>query len=147
MVVDIEAYPRLFPEIKSARIVDRAEHRARVEFRAEVMLAVRYIVEVRCDPAKPAVDWTFVEGEIVTDSAGSWRFVAEGGGTRVDYRVALEIKAPLPAFIVRKATDALVTASLPGMFKAIELELTKRRASGEAGVPGACLPRTGSRSG
>src|SRR5262245_27173143 len=123
VVVDLEAYPRLFPEIKSARIVERADHRARVEFRAEVMLAVRYIIEVRCDPDRPAVDWTFVEGEVVTDSAGSWRFVAEGGGTRVSYNVALEIKAPLPGFIVRKATDALVSASIPGMFKAIELEV------------------------
>jgi len=48
-------------------------------------------------------------------------------GTKVDYRAAMTVKAPLPGFIVRRATDALVSASLPGMFAAIDREVARRK--------------------
>jgi len=127
VVVDFDAYPRLFPEMKAVRVVERRAAVARVEFRAEVVLSVRYVLDMTCDPDALTVDWTFVEGEIVVDSVGSWRFSTEGDGTRVVYRAALAVKAPLPGFIVRRATDALVAASLPGMFAAIDREVARRR--------------------
>ena len=43
------------------------------------------------------------------------------------HTLVMRIKAPLPGFIVRKATDALVSASLPGMFASIEREVNRRR--------------------
>jgi ribosome-associated toxin RatA of RatAB toxin-antitoxin module len=125
LVTDFEAYPRLFPELKAARVLDRQPPVVRVEFRAEVVLAVRYVLDLRCDPDGLTVDWTFVEGEIVADSVGGWKFFADPAGTRVEYRVAMVIKAPLPAFIVRRATDALVAASIPGMFAAIDREVRR----------------------
>ena len=129
VVVDFEAYPRLFRELKSARVLDRQPPIVRVEFRADVVLAVRYVLDLRCDPEALTVDWTYVEGEIVVDSVGSWRFSPDSAGaTRVDYRVALSVKAPLPGFIVRRATDALVSASIPGMFGAIDQEVRRRQA-------------------
>ncbi|HEY4186353.1 MAG TPA: SRPBCC family protein [Polyangia bacterium] len=129
VVTSFEAYPRLFPELKTVRVVERQGNRVRVEFRAEVVLTVRYVLDLVCDPGALTVDWTFVEGEIVTDSVGGWRFLADPAGTRVEYRVAMTIKAPLPGFIVRRATDALVSASIPGMFAAIDREV--RRARGQ----------------
>ena len=125
LITNFEAYPRLFPELKAARIVERKPPVVRVEFRAEVVLAVRYVLDLTCDPEALTIDWTFVEGEIVTDSVGGWRFVEVPEGTRVEYRVGMVIKAPLPAFIVRRATDALVAASIPGMFAAIEREVRR----------------------
>jgi uncharacterized membrane protein len=130
VVVDFDAYPRLFRELKSVRVLDRRAPVVRVEFRAEVVLAVRYVLDLRCDPEALTVDWTYVEGEIVVDSTGSWRFSADPAGTRVDYRAALSVKAPLPGFIVRRATDALVAASIPGMFAAIDREVAQRRSRG-----------------
>ena len=127
VVTDFEAYPKLFPEFKAVRVLERRPTGVRVEFRAEVVLAVRYVLDLVCDPEALTVDWTFVEGEIVVDSTGGWRFIADREGTQVVYRAALTIKAPLPAFIVRRATDALVAASLPGMFAALERETQRRR--------------------
>ncbi|MBC8134252.1 MAG: SRPBCC family protein [Deltaproteobacteria bacterium] len=127
VVVDFEAYPRLFSEFKMVRIVDRTPPVVRVEFRVEVVLAVRYVLDLSCDPNALTINWTYVEGEVVVDSTGSWRFTAEGAGARIDYRAAVVIKAPLPGFIVRKATDALVAASLPSMFASIEREVRARR--------------------
>lgn len=129
VVVDFDSYPRLFSEFKTVRVLDRRPPMVRVEFRAEIVLAVRYVLDVACDGDALTVDWTYVEGEIVADSRGSWRFTAEPGGTKVDYRTSVLIKAPLPGFIVRKATDALVAASIPSMFTAIDREVRRRRTS------------------
>jgi ribosome-associated toxin RatA of RatAB toxin-antitoxin module len=127
VVVDFEAYPSLFPELKAVRVLDRGPSIVRVEFRAEVVLAVRYVLDLRCDPDALTVDWTYVEGEIVVDSTGGWRFLDDPAGTKVEYRVSMLVKAPLPGFIVRKATDALVAASIPGMFLSIDREARRRR--------------------
>jgi ribosome-associated toxin RatA of RatAB toxin-antitoxin module len=132
VVVDFEAYPRLFPEFKVARVMERLPPRVRVEFRVEVVLAVRYVLDLYCDPEALTVEWTYVEGEIVVGSAGRWRFSAEPGGAKIDYRAAVTIDAPLPGFIVRKATNALVAASLPGMFASIDREVLRRREAGQA---------------
>lgn len=128
VVTDFAAYPRLFPEIKQTRIVSTTGNVFRVEFRAEAVISVRYVLDLTCDPATLTVDWTFVEGEIVTGSTGGWRFTPSGDGTSVDYRAALDVKAPLPGFILRRVTDGLVTASLPRMFASIEREVRSRQA-------------------
>jgi ribosome-associated toxin RatA of RatAB toxin-antitoxin module len=128
IVTDFAAYPRLFPEIKQARVVSTTGNVIRVEFKAEAVIAVRYVLDLACDPAALTVEWTFVEGEIVTNSTGGWRFTASGDGTSVDYRAALDVKAPLPGFILRRVTDGLVAASLPNMFASIEREVRARQA-------------------
>jgi hypothetical protein len=98
IVTDFAAYPRLFKEIKSARVLAGEGPRQRVEFRAEAVVAVRY--------------------------------VPEAGGTRMDYATKVTIKAPLPGFVIRRVTDALVSVSLPAMFAAITAEHAARRRSG-----------------
>jgi ribosome-associated toxin RatA of RatAB toxin-antitoxin module len=132
IVTDFAAYPRLFTEFKQARVLSTSGNVVRVEFRAEVVLGVRYVLDLTCDAAALTVDWTFVEGEIVTSSTGGWRFTASGDGTVIDYRAALDVKAPLPGFILRKVTDGLVAASLPNMFASIERELRKRQAQAQS---------------
>ena len=73
-MTDFAAYPRLFPEIKQTRVVSTTGNVVRVEFRSEVVIAVRYVLDLACDPAALTVDWTFVEG---------------GDRDRLDRRVAL----------------------------------------------------------
>jgi ribosome-associated toxin RatA of RatAB toxin-antitoxin module len=135
VVTDFAAYPRLFPEIKATRVVQTTGPVVRVEFRAQIVLPIRYVLDLTCDPDRGTVDWTFVEGEIVADSVGGWRFSAEGEGTAIEYRVSLEVKAPVPGFVLRKVTDGLVAASLPNMFSALEREVRKRQRLETSGLP------------
>jgi ribosome-associated toxin RatA of RatAB toxin-antitoxin module len=137
VVTDFAAYPRLFPELKAARVLSTTGDVVRVEFRAQIVLPVRYVLDLTCRPgrpdgdaaAPPAVDWVYVEGEVVTGSTGAWRFTAQGADTVVEYLASLDVKAPVPAFILRKVTDGLVSASLPNMFASIERELRRRQAA------------------
>ncbi len=126
VVVDFPAYPRLFPEIKQARVLSVAGQRVRAEFRGNIVLPFRYVLDLDCDPDALTVDWRYVEGEVVKNSEGGWRFSAEGEGTRVAYRVAMEIAAPLPGFLLRKITDGLVALALPAMFASVEREAKAR---------------------
>jgi len=126
VVVDFAAYPRLFPEIKAARVLATQGKRVRAEFRGNIVLPFRYVLDLDCDPEALTVDWRYVEGEVVRNSEGGWRFAAEGGGARVEYRVAMEIAAPVPGFLLRKITDGLITLSLPAMFAAVEREAKAR---------------------
>ena len=61
VVTDFPAYARLFPEFKQTRVVSTTGNVVRVEFRAEVVIAVRYVLDLACDPSALTVDWTFVE--------------------------------------------------------------------------------------
>jgi ribosome-associated toxin RatA of RatAB toxin-antitoxin module len=127
VVVDFSAYPRLFPEIKQARVLRSEAGRVRAEFRGNMLLPFRYVLDLDCDAQAGTVTWTYVEGELVKNSTGGWRFAAEADGTRVDYQVSLLIDAPVPGFLLRKITDGLVTLSLPAMFASIEREVGRRR--------------------
>ena len=127
VVVDFPSYPRLFPDLKASRVILAQPPVFRVEFRAQIVMPVRYVLQLTCDPVAPSIDWTFVEGEIVTDSIGGWRFTAQSGGTQIDYRAAIDVRAPLPSFVLRKVTDGLVAASLPRMFASIDDEVKRRK--------------------
>lgn len=127
VVVDFPAYPRLFPEIKQARVLRSEAGKVRAEFRGNLVLPFRYVLDLDCDAQAGTVTWTYVEGEMVKDSTGGWRFVADAGGTRVDYQVSLRIEAPVPGFLLRKITDGLLTLSLPAMFGSIEREIGRRK--------------------
>ena len=131
VVSDFASYPHLFPEMKATRVLSGADAprvggTIRVEFRLQIVLPVRYVLDLVCDPAAHTIDWTYVEGEIVTASEGHWRFTAEGAGTAMTYRVLLDVKAPVPGFVLRKVTDGLVAASIPAMFASIEREVRRR---------------------
>ncbi len=126
VVVDFPAYPQLFPEIKAVRVLSTEGKRVRVEFRGNIVLPFRYVLDLDCDPEALTVDWRYVEGEVVKNSEGNWRFAPEGGGARVTYQVAMEISAPVPGFLLRKITDGLVSLSLPSMFASVEREALRR---------------------
>jgi ribosome-associated toxin RatA of RatAB toxin-antitoxin module len=130
VVVDFENYPRIFRELTAVRVLERQGARVRAEFRVQVILPARYVVDMACDAERFTVDWTFVEGEVVTANTGAWRLSASGFDTLVEYTVALSVKAPVPAFVLKKVTDTLVSASLPGMFRALEREVDQRRRRG-----------------
>ena len=122
VVVDFPAYPRLFPEIKDVRVLSSEGKRFRVEFRGNIVVPFRYVLDLECDPEALTVEWHYVEGEVVKHSEGGWRFTAVDVDVEVEYRVAMEIAAPVPGFLLRKITDGLVSLSLPAMFASVERE-------------------------
>src|SRR5688572_26360919 len=63
VVTDFPTYPRLFKEMKTVTVLSKDGNRRRVEFRLEMVIAIRYVLDLICDAASGTVDWTYVEGE------------------------------------------------------------------------------------
>jgi ribosome-associated toxin RatA of RatAB toxin-antitoxin module len=127
VLVDFAAYPEMFPDFRDTRILTRTGPIVRVEFRTRFVLPVRFVFDLTCQPDVPSVDWRFVEGDVVSGSAGTWRLSEEGGGTVVDYTASLDVRAPLPRFILHKVLDGLVVVAVPKMFASIEREVRRRK--------------------
>jgi ribosome-associated toxin RatA of RatAB toxin-antitoxin module len=127
VVTDYPCYPRIFPEFTGCRVVSENGATKRVEFRARIaMVEVRYVLDIVHDENAFKTEWTFVEGEVVSDSKGGWHFVAEGDGAKILYHAGIAIRAPLPKFVINKVSNALMGTSIPNMFRALEREAQAR---------------------
>jgi ribosome-associated toxin RatA of RatAB toxin-antitoxin module len=127
VVTDYPCYPRIFPEFTGCRVVSEDGAKKRVEFRARVaVVEVRYVLDIEHDTDKLKTEWTFVEGEVVSDSVGGWEFTPEADGTRIHYHAGMAVRAPLPKFVINKVSNALMGTSIPNMFRSLEREAQAR---------------------
>jgi ribosome-associated toxin RatA of RatAB toxin-antitoxin module len=126
VVTDYACYPRIFPEFTGTKVLSNDGKQARVEFRARVVAEVRYVIDVIQDAENFSTRWTFVEGEVVSDSQGGWKFTALGPDTQIKYHAGIAIRAPLPKFVINKISNALMGTSIPNMFRAVEREAQAR---------------------
>src|SRR5262249_120802 len=125
IVTDYACYPRIFPEFTGARVLSESGAHKQVEYRARVVIEVRYVIDVVHDPEKLSTRWTFVSGEVVSDTAGGWDFPG-GEATLIRYHAGIAIPAPLPKFVVSRVANALLGNSIPNMFRALEREAHAR---------------------
>lgn len=127
VVTDYESYPRFFRDFTRVAVQARDGDTLTVEFSAKVVKEVSYTLRIAHDPAALSTRWTFVRGQLVTDSKGGWRFSETPGGARIDYDAEIEVNAPLPKFILNKIQDAILNKSIATMFDQLEREARGRR--------------------
>ena len=70
------------------------------------------------------VSWTLVRGQVLSAMDGSYTLVREvgpgGEGTSVTYRLAVDLKIPMPGMVRRKAEKSIVTAALGDLKRLVE---------------------------
>jgi ribosome-associated toxin RatA of RatAB toxin-antitoxin module len=67
------------------------------------------------------VDWSLVEGKMLTALDGSYALADVGNGsTEVAYRLALDVSIPLIGMLKRKGEKILIDAALKGLKKRVE---------------------------
>jgi len=125
VVTDYACYPRIFPEFTSVRVVSENGAHKEVEFRARVVVEVKYVIDIVHNPAKLSTSWSFVSGEVVSDSVGGWDFSGETD-TTIRYHAGIAVRVPLPKFVINKVSNALMGTSIPNMFRALEREVHAR---------------------
>ncbi len=125
IVTDYACYPRIFPEFTGCRVQSGTGAIQRVEFRARVVIEVRYVLDIFHDPERTTMRWTFVEGEVVSDSVGGWA-LSGTTDTFIRYHAGIAIRAPLPKIVINKVSNALMGSSIPNMFRALEREAKAR---------------------
>jgi uncharacterized membrane protein len=123
VAIDYERYPEWAKDVKQVAVLERdAERRgAKVEYRAAAFgRSTRYVLQYDYSKAPGAFSWTLVEGEMVRAIDGTYRFNADGDGTRVSYDLAIEPSIPLPGFLKRRTAGMIVGTALKELKKAVE---------------------------
>ena len=118
-----ERYPDWARDVKQVEVLDRdAEGRGRhVEYRvAGLGKSIRYVLEYDYGEAPTAFSWHFVEGDWLRRLDGRYGFEAEGDGTRVTYDLVVDVSAPLPGLIKRRAASMIMGTALKELKKEAE---------------------------
>jgi ribosome-associated toxin RatA of RatAB toxin-antitoxin module len=123
VVIDFEQYPEWARDVKQATIVSRDEEGrgSQVEFRAAGLgKSFHYTLQYDYSAAPAALSWKLVEGDMLRRLDGSYTFESEGDGTKVHYELTVDLSAPLPGLIKRRAAGMIMGTALRELKKEIE---------------------------
>ncbi len=129
VVIDYASYPRVFPEFAQARILEDHGIRRRAEFLLDMVVAMRFVLDIIHDEQALTTNWTLVEGNLISLLEGGWRFVEQGYDTRMYLHAGVTVKAFLPPMLKRKISRLLLASSIPNVFRAVEHEVILRQRS------------------
>ena len=109
IAADVERYPEWARDVKDV-IVRKRDDDGRpleVEFRASALgRSTHYTLGYDYSSAPDKLSWRLVHGDIMRAIDGAYTFVpsaTDPGGTEVRYDLAIELAAPLPGFVKRRA--------------------------------------------
>lgn len=123
VITDYEAYPS-WAEVRSCRVLERGEGglATKVAFdldvpalgRTSYTLAYRYAGD-------EALSWVSTEAHgAVSSVAGEYLLSEEGEGTRVTYRLAVELGVLLPGVVRAKGEQRLIANALESLKRRVE---------------------------
>lgn len=121
VIVDFESYPA-WSEVESAEVLERDDEGrgTAVAFRVSMMgFTAAYTLAYTYTEA--GVSWTTREAEgAVRDIRGDYALEESGGGTRVTYRVSVELAVAVPGFVKRQGEKKVVRTALEGLKRRVE---------------------------
>ena len=107
IAADVERYPEWARDVKDVVVRSRDEQlrAAEVEFRASALgRSTHYTLTYDYSQAPDVLAWKMVKGDIQRTIEGAYHLSATAdGGTEVRYDLAIELAAPLPGFVKRRA--------------------------------------------
>lgn len=122
VIIDYESYPEWVQGMKDVRVLDRDE-RGRghnVFFRLEAPpIKDSYTLTYTYD-GENALHWQLTEGTVLRAMDGTYELEAQGEGTHVTYRLAVELAIPIIGMLRRKAEKVIIDTALRGLKKRVE---------------------------
>jgi carbon monoxide dehydrogenase subunit G len=124
VISDYDAYPE-WAGVKTAEVLTDYEDGSPAEVKMSVSqmgFDATYTLEYEYYEDGGGVSWTTAEASgAVKDIQGEYVLEpADGGGTRVTYRLQLELGVSLPGFLKRQAEKQVVNTALGGLKKRVE---------------------------
>lgn len=122
VIADFDSYPSWATGVRSAEVTEAgAERPERVHFvldaspiKDEYELAYTW-------QGDRAVSWNLAQkGSMLTAMDGSYELEPTDGGTRVTYRLAVEVAVPLLGMLKRKAEKVIIDTALSGLKRRVE---------------------------
>jgi len=107
IAADVERYPDWVRDVKDVVVRSRDEQQrpSEVEFRASALgRSTHYTLSYDYSQAPDVLAWKMVSGDIQRSIEGAYHLRAtDDGGTEVRYDLSIELAAPLPGFVKRRA--------------------------------------------
>ena len=125
-IADFEAYPQWAAEVKQVSIVaeDGDGWADQVQFTLDAgAIKDTYVLDYEWDVVEDGtgvVSWTLVSATVLKAMNGSYTLAADGPGTRVTYRLAVDVKIPMIGLLKRKAERVIVDTALKELKKRVE---------------------------
>ena len=126
VIADFEAYPEWAGEVKAVRVLaEEGDGWAdQVEFTLDAgAIKDTYVLDYEWDVVEDGtgvVSWALVSAQVLKAMDGSYTLVAQGSGTQVTYRLAVDVKLPMIGLLKRKAEKVIVDTALKELKKRVE---------------------------
>lgn len=123
VISDFDAYPEWVGNMENVEVLER-DRRGRgsvVAFRLRTpLLTAEYTLVYQYHPRAAGVAWTYREGTL-EDLSGAYDLQRLGDdGTRVTYRLDVELGMPLPGLVKRQAAKQIVKSALNDLKRRVE---------------------------
>ncbi len=129
VVSDFDSYHEWAPDLKEITVVSRdsSGRATRVKFRAAgIGRSNHYTLDYNYSKAPGEISWVQSDGDLTSRLDGAYVFEPSGDGdTQVVYKLVVELKIPLPAFVKRRAESKILSTALRSL---------KTRAESKAGA-------------
>ena len=128
---DIDAFPRIFPDIKRMRVLRRTANTMDVEFVVDAVLTeARYVLRRRRDPSARKIAWHELPGGDLLIARGAWTATPAGppGLTRLRYESYVDVARFVPMAVVRQVALGKLEALTDRVRRALAAGATSARA-------------------
>ena len=126
VIADFDAYPEWAAEVKAIRVLaEEGDGWAdQVEFTLDAgAIKDTYVLDYEWDVVEDGtgiVSWSLVSAHVLKAMDGSYTLAAQGAGTKVTYRLSVDVKIPMIGLLKRKAEKVLVDTALKELKKRVE---------------------------
>ncbi|CAN5580305.1 SRPBCC family protein [soil metagenome] len=123
VIADFGAYPTWATGVKETEIVQQGPggRTERVRFVLDAApIRDEYVLSYDWQGDK-AVTWSLIEGKMLRGLDGTYVLDSHwDGGTRVTYRLSVDVPIPMIGMLKRKAEKVIIDAALKGLKKRVE---------------------------
>ena len=125
VIADLESYPEWAKDVKNVEVLSsRAGKPQQARFVIDSgPLKDTQVLDYSWPAGKTGVgtvSWQLVEAQITKKLDGSYELSKDGDGTRVTYRLAVDVKIPMLGMLKRKAEKVITDTALKELKKRVE---------------------------
>ena len=121
VIADFDSYPEWVDSMKSATVLTSApDGRAGTVRMVLDHALVKDEYTLAYDWRPDTVSWRLVEGSLLKTMDGSYELRPVGGGTRVTYKLRVDVNMPMIGMFRRKAEKTIIDGALKGLKKRVE---------------------------
>ncbi len=123
VAIDFDRYPEWATDMKEVEVLDRdAEGRGtRVKYQISALgQTIGYILAYDYADAPAGFSWKLEKAKVLSQLDGTYRFVPDGGGTRVELRPRHRHQLPLPGIMKKAAAGMIVDNAMKQLKRYVE---------------------------